>query len=168
MRGTRAYFLPGSGGAEYLLARSCPHGREIGVHVQSFRRHRPLAFAIDGLLPGERYVLAFSGVHRDDAMNRVSCEAQKAVFPPRHGSRSGVAQVCDFFTIDHQSGDLRILCVSGDRPEAVGAAEFNLWETIYERLKQKHLPQVCLSVCLRPSVRSRTHTLTPGAGHRCP
>jgi hypothetical protein len=37
---------------------------------------------------------------------------------------------------------VRLLAVSGDHPEAVSAGEFNVMETVYERLKHPHLPHV--------------------------
>jgi hypothetical protein len=41
---------------------------------------------------------------------------------------------------------VRLVAVSGDRPESVAAGEFNLWETIFERLRHEHLPQVTVTV----------------------
>jgi hypothetical protein len=46
-------------------------------------------------------------------------------------------QVADFRTVDLAAREVRVVAVSGDRPESVGAGEFNLWETIFERLRQQ-------------------------------
>jgi len=37
---------------------------------------------------------------------------------------------------------VRFLAVSGDRPDALGPGEFNLWETVAERVQSAQLPPV--------------------------
>jgi len=37
---------------------------------------------------------------------------------------------------------VRWLAVAGDRPDALAAGEFNLWETIAERVQSAHLPPI--------------------------
>ena len=87
-----------------LVDESCPGGRQVGAFRQVFQARRPAAFQLTRLLPGERYVCSFSGVSRGDALRRIA----------------------DFATVDLHRRELRVLGVSGDRPEAVVAGEFNV------------------------------------------
>jgi hypothetical protein len=104
-----------------LVDASCPQGRPIARVALRLAARRPGCFALARLLPGERYVCAFSGVRRADAR-----------------------RVAEFATVDVAARALRLLAVSGDRPDAVAAGEFNLWETIHERVRHAHLPPVDL------------------------
>jgi len=103
-----------------LVDESCPGGRPVQSASLDLEARRPGCFAIARLLPGERYVVCFGGVSRGDALSRVA----------------------DFRTVDLAKREVRLLAVSGDRPEAVAAGEFNLWETVHERLRHEHLPPV--------------------------
>ena len=103
-----------------LVDDSCPQGRQVAEVRMRMRARRPGVFQLAKLVPGERYVACFSGVCRDDAVERVA----------------------DFQSLPLHDHELRFLAVSGDRPEAVVAGEFNLWETIFERVRQRHLPRV--------------------------
>ena len=107
-----------------LVDESCPGGREVGTFRQLFEARKPATFAINRLLPGERYICSFSGVTRDDALKRLA----------------------DFTTVDLHKRELRVMAVAGDRPESVVAGEFNLWETVYERVRHHHLPPVSVMI----------------------
>ncbi len=107
-----------------LVDSSCPQGRPVSAVTRRFAPRRPACFAVGGLLPGERYVCCFSGIRRADA----------------------AARTADFKTIMLSAQEVRLLAVSGDRPEAVGPGEFNIWETLHERLRSSDLPAVHLMV----------------------
>lgn len=111
-----------------LIDENCPQGREVAKMSQIFTARRPAVFQLTKLMPGERYVVCFSGVRRNDALTRIADFHTLNYYDSRH----------DF--------DLRLLTVSGDRPEAMSPGEFNIWETIFERVRQRHLPTPSLMI----------------------
>ena len=54
-----------------LVDESCPGGRPVGAVSLALEARRPACFQIRRLLPGERYIVCFAGLRREDALNRV-------------------------------------------------------------------------------------------------
>ena len=103
-------------------------GREVGRVVARCGAGAPRAFALPGLLAGERYLVCFAGVHRDDALQCVG------EFVTPAASERGTA--------------LRVAAVSRDRPGELAPGELDLWKTLAERVASRHLPPLDLMLHL--------------------
>jgi hypothetical protein len=55
-----------------LVDESCPGGRLVTTSTKMFKARRPACFMLSRLLPGERYIVGFSGIKRADALSRVA------------------------------------------------------------------------------------------------
>ncbi len=105
-----------------LLDLDVPHGRVVSTQTKLMPSSRPASFQATNLLPGERYVVTFSGVSRSCASSRI-------------GS----------FTTPTPNQALRLLAVSSDKPSSVLSGSSNPWETLSERVQRQDLPSVsCL------------------------
>ncbi|GMH46735.1 hypothetical protein TrRE_jg7088 [Triparma retinervis] len=109
-----------------LVDLDVPNGRVIASAKQRCEARKPTTISVSNLLPGESYVVTFSGVSRESASTRIG----------------------QLRTFDLEDRSLRILSVSCDSPDKVLSGEPNMWETLSERVLRKELPPVDLMVHL--------------------
>lgn len=95
-----------------LVDQVAPQGRVVATVRQTMPANAPRSFRITGLSVNQRYKVSFSGVSRADAEERVA----------------------QFKTFDPVSNSLRAVLVSGDRPEALGTGDINVWEKVAARV----------------------------------
>ncbi len=92
-----------------VLTAVTPHGRPVAQCELELKAGRPRAFMLSGLVPGQKHVVSFGGVHRDDAENRLGT----------------------FVTLGGQEPSVRIVAVAGDAPYALKHDAANVWEQLH-------------------------------------
>ena len=91
-----------------LVDSACPGGRVVARATQLMPARAPRAFAIDGLSAGQKYRVCFGGVRRRDAEARVG----------------------SFRTFNPHRTTLRMVAVTGDRPEHLQGDEKSVWDVV--------------------------------------
>ena len=94
-----------------------PQGRPVARVTVDMPANRPRSFLLTGLVPGQRHVVFFSGVHPADARVRLG----------------------HFRTVPRDAQRLRLVAVAGDRPDDVEAGQYNLWEQLHEDVDAGHI-----------------------------
>jgi hypothetical protein len=94
-----------------IADENCPEGRELASLSQTmtFPARRPKVFELKNLYPGKNYFVCFSGLSRKDAETRTG----------------------RFRTFDLNIAEMRMVAVSGDRPDKLMKGEPNMWEEVH-------------------------------------
>ena len=91
-----------------LVDAACPNGRVVAAAAQLMPARCPRTFTVTGLSPGQRYKVCFGGVRRRDAEQRVG----------------------SFRTFNQHRSVMKVVAVSGDRPEALQGDEKSIWDAV--------------------------------------
>ena len=113
-------------------------GKEVRRQPLKLKSRRPGIVVLTQLQDDTRYQILFSGIHRQDAQERIA-EFVTLKNSVRAGALfQGIEQGDERDNYD----EARFVAVARDRPSLVQPGEFNRWDTIYERVSQKDLPPV--------------------------